>query len=165
MKTVLKWILTFILGFLLLLIHWSLFLVYIGILFWRTRVKNNRALQKLHAAEAEALVAQKLLFECEIIHATKDNEDGVNRQSILVKCYRGDLLTLKLVYEEGTGRVEAWTKFGQIGELPPSYVEQFAAQVNQGAQVEGRIKKMLNRSEGVAAISCMIEVFSDTEQQ
>ncbi len=172
MKTVLMWILKFLFGFFLLLIHWSLFLVYVGFLFWRSRVQYRRATEQAIAAEAEVQSAQRIVFECELVHVTRNNVDGESRQSILYKCYRGDALTIKL-FESADAPTDAptaevWTKFGQVGELAPIYAKQCAEYVAQGHQLEARIKKMLNRTEGVAAMNCLIEVMIDqlsTEEQ
>lgn len=153
--TIIKWIIKFVLAFILLVIHWTLFALFIFFLAWRSWSRQRRQ-EALQLTEEQS--DGRIYREFELFAASGVNDDGSRRQDILEKCYRGDEVTLKYnPAPDDDNRLEVWTRFGQIGLIAPFFVEQFAAYLKSGAEIEGRIKRIVTGPE----TSCVLEIAFD----
>jgi len=155
MWTVLKWIIKLVIGFVLLVMHWSLFVLYILLLmaynFWKQRRLEESRL-------GEDPEDNYFYREFELYDINGENADGTNRREIFEKCYRGDKVTLKYnPTPDDENRLEVWTKFGQIGLIAPYFVEQYADTFKSGREIHGRIKRIVSG----ANPSCTLEIAFD----
>lgn len=154
--TIVKWIIKFVIAFILLVVHWLLFALFIFFLAYRTWSRQRRA-EALRLAEEDN--DGRVYREFELFASGGVNDDGVSRQQVLEKCYRGDAVTLKYnPTEDDANRVEVWTRFGQIGLIAPFFVEQHAAYFKSGNDVEGRIKRV---NTSAPETSCVLEIAFD----
>ena len=159
MWTVLKWIIKLIIGFALLTLHWSLFVLYVILLMAYNWWKQRRQEQSRLSEDPEDYADYR---EFELYDLEGENEDGTNRREIFEKCYRGDEVRLKYnPSPENENRLEVWTKFGQIGLIAPYFVEQHADYFKSGADIRGRIKKIVSG----ANPSCTLEIAFDSGEK
>ncbi len=159
MWNVVKWIVKILLGLALLIVHWSLFLLYIILLALFRKYRQHRREQARPGEEEEQGVEYR---DFELYDLEGQNEDGTDRQAIFNKCYRGDEVTVK--YNPAPGhenRLEVWTKFGQIGLIAPFYAEQYADTFKSDTPARGRIKKI---SSGADAY-CTLEIAFPVDEE
>ncbi len=107
------------------------------------------------AAEQEAQKNVKVYStEYDVMDVTDDNEDGKNRQEVLIRCYRGDLITFKAMASENKHPIiEVWTQFGMIGHLDPYAVIKYAEFFQSRDSSEGLISYISQVNTG-RHISC-----------
>lgn len=151
--TVVKWILKLLIGFAMIAVHWSLFVLFIALLMFRTWWKQRRIEQtRLSEEQTEEGV---LYREFDLYEPEGQNADGSDRREIYNKCYRGDEVILKYnPAPDNVNRLEVWTRFGQIGLIAPFFVEQYASTFKSGTDVHGRIKKITSG----ANAACVLEI-------
>lgn len=158
---IVKGILIFIFSIILLMIHWIAFLAFAFFMIWRSAVNRK----KLLAAEQEAQKnVKEYSTEFDVTEVTDDNEDGKNRQEVLMRCYRGDLITFKHIASENKPPIiEAWTQFGMIGYLDPYGVIKHAEFFESRNTSEGIITILTEVKMG-GPIGCKV-VIDLTKQQ
>ncbi len=153
-----KWLLILIASFLLLDLHYIAFVLFVVFLVWRRNVRKRKENEFSEKAHTEFVNEHSEEFE--VIGVTDQNEDGKNRQDIFIRCYRGDVVTLKhLPTEERPNVVEVWTKFGMIGYLAPYDVAQHIQFFSTAENPTGEIKKLTGGTEDKPELGCIVAVY------
>ncbi len=159
-----KWILILLASFLLLDLHWIAFVLFVVFLVWRSNVKRRKQYESNIKKNAEFVNEHSEEFE--VIEVTGQNEDGKNRQDIFMRCYRGDIVTLKHLPTEGRPNVvEVWSKFGMIGFLAPYDVAKYIEFFNAAENPTGEIKKLTGGTEEKPELGCIVAVFVTLDEQ
>jgi hypothetical protein len=150
-----KWMMIYFVAIILMFIHWIAFAVFVLFLVWRSRVKKNRQFESPVRGTIQHV--KDYMEEFEVVGITDLNEDGKSRQDVLIRCYRGDLVTLQYVPTESSPhRVEVWTKFGMIGYMAPYDVAKHNEFFETKESPTGVVKKMTGGTEEKPAVGCMI---------
>lgn len=100
--------------------------------------------------------------EFQVVGVTFDNEDGTNRQTILRKCSDGDMIMLRRRYSKKyPNAVEVWTEFGQIGHISEYDARVIAKLMDDGKQIDARIKKLIGGTFEKPKLGCILLLKTD----